>query len=119
MENLRELEELAGLEEGSAAGGLKLWGLYKGKHMVLLTEEALEALEEMKEVRLPGREEHDPLLSFALVSPPSGAFLLPAWGGVMDDDHFYFAVLLKEKPRTFGEALEKGEVYVSFPGDGC
>ncbi|MGC8905340.1 hypothetical protein [Thermus sp.] len=117
---LRELEKKAGWGEEygdyEAVFALRLLGLYGGEHTVLFAEEGLEALEELKALRLPRRNRLHCLASFLLVAVPSGTVLLTPEGPV-DDDRFYFAALLGDAPRTFGRALEEGEVYVSFPGD--
>lgn len=95
----------------------KLKGFWSGgPYALVCSDEEDDPLAELEDVRIPAREEIHPLTSFVLITPPSG-LSLEANGEVFDDDSFYLAVLLKDRPTTFGEALKKGRVYAFFPGE--
>lgn len=95
----------------------KLEGFWTGgPYSLICSDEEDDPLAELEDVRIPAREEIHPLASFVIITPPSG-LSLEARGEIFDDDDFYLAVLLKDRPTTFGEALEKGRVYAFFPGE--
>lgn len=71
----------------------------------------------LKKAPIPSRDEIHPLASFLLFTPPAGV-ALKAHGELLGDDDFYLAVLLDHKAKTFQEALERGQVYAFFLGEG-
>jgi len=103
---VKTLKELAGFWTGGPYALVKAY------------RERSNPLTLLHDIRIPARNEIDPLASFILFTPPSGLALDLGDGYPLDDDHFYLAVLLDEKPMTFREALEKDRVYAFFPGDG-
>lgn len=88
-----------------------------GPYYLLCSTKEDNPLAEIEDIRIPARKEIHPLTSFILITPPSDLFL-EVNGEILDDDHFYLAVLLKDYPMTFAEALQKDRVYAFFPGDG-
>ncbi len=101
---MRTVKELAGFWSG-------------GPYSLIRPTQGTNPLTYLADIRIPARKEIHPFASFILFTPPSDLFL-KVNGETLDDDHFYLAVLLKDYPMTFAEALQKDRVYAFFPGDG-